>query len=703
MIHPPFSRSALAGALLVLCVPAWSQPAAPVAAPEASLREVTVTGNPLERPDAGVPVHSLNLNARPQDTRTTLGDTLDGLPGVSATYFGPNANRPVIRGLDGDRIRILNNSGTALDASALSYDHAVPLDPLVAERLEVLRGPAALLYGGSATGGVVNVLDNRIPQEPQDGVSGKADLGLASGNRERGGAALLEAGNGRVVVHVDAFDRRTGDVRAPLDLPCDQGGVVTTARRLCNSASHSRGGAVGASVFFDRGFIGLSVDEYRSTYGTVAEDEVTVGMHSSRAVLAGEWRSPGALIERVRGQWSHNGYRHTEFDAGAAGTLFSNRGNALRLEARHRAFGPVQGVIGLQAEGSDFSADGAEAFAPFSATRSRALFVHEELRTGWGVLSLGARGESVRVTSLGNPDPSVTRFAVGERRFSPGSLALGLERPLASGWQFTTNLARTRRAPRDYELFANGPHVATAAWETGDPALGLETSTSLDLGLAWRSGPNRFSANLYHSRFGRYIGLLDTGATRGADGETNPLDADGDGLADGSGEAVLPEQAYRGVRARFSGIEASGTVRLRGAPATGPRDAGGVLDLLWRLDRVQATNRDTGEPLPRIAPARLGATLAWSDGPWSARLGFDHLAAQNRVPATSRATAAYTLWNAGISWRQKRPAASLTWYARVDNLTDRLAWSATSVLTTTAFPKAPLPGRSLKLGLQALF
>lgn len=703
MIHPPFSRSACTWALLALSAPAWSQSPPPTSGPEPSLREVTVTGNPLDRPESTAPVHQLNLNARPQDARTTLGATLDGLPGVSSTYFGPNANRPVIRGLDGDRIRILSNSGTTLDASALSYDHAVPLDPLVAERLEVLRGPAALLYGGSATGGVVNVLDNRIPREPQEGVSGKADLGLASGNRERGAAALLEAGNGRTVLHVDAFERRTGDVRAPLDLPCEQGGVVTTARRLCNSASHSRGGAAGASVFFDQGFIGLSLDETRSRYGTVAEDEVTVGMHTSRAVLAGEWRSPGALIERLRGQWGRTDYRHTELEAGNPGTVFANRGNALRLEARHRAFGPVQGVVGLQVEGSDFSADGTEAFAPFSATRSRAVFVHEEVTTGWGLLSLGVRGESVRVTSLGNPDPSVTRFATGERRFSPGSVAVALSRPLATGWQATAHLARTRRAPKDYELFANGPHVATAAWETGDPSLGLETSTSLDLGLAWSSGPNQFRANIYHSRFGRFIGLLDTGASRGADGEVNPLDADGDGLADGSGEAVLPEQAYRGVRARFSGFEASGSVRLAGASAVDPQRRGGVLDLQWRLDRVQATHLDTGEPLPRIAPARAGATLVWSEGPLSARLGFDHVAAQRRVPIGSRPTAAYTLWQLGVNWRQQQPAASLTWYARVDNLTDRLAWSASSVLTTTAFPRAPLPGRSLKVGLQVVF
>ncbi len=695
----------LRAAVLALC--ACSGAAALAQTPPAdagtpSLKEITVTGNPLGSSDLIAPVHQMTLGARPLDLKTTLGDTLDGLPGVSSSYFGPNANRPVVRGLDGDRIRILNNSGASLDASALSSDHAVPLDPLSIERIEVLRGPGALLYGGSATGGVVNVIDNRIPREPVDGFAGKADLGVATGNRERGGGLMLEGGNGRVALHVDAFDRRTGDVRVPVALPCEQAGISATARRICNSASDVRGGAVGASVFFDQGYLGASTSTYRSDYGTVAEDEVTIGMRSRRTALEGAWR-PGGFFQSLKGQLSHTDYRHTEFDAGAPGTLFANQGNDVRLEARHSPVGALEGVMGLQTESSRFSADGDEAFAPFSRTRSRALFVHEELGTAWGKLSFGARAESVRVTSLGNPDPAVTRFVTGERRFTPGSLSVGALVNLAPAWQLTGNLARTQRAPRDYELFANGPHLATAAWESGDPSLGLEKSTSLDLGATWKSGPHRFSANVYTSRFSNFIGLLDTGNTRGADGEANPLDADADGVADGSGAAILPAQAYAGVRARFTGLEVSGTVRLVGESGLTASTGGSVLDLQLRGDLVRATNLTTGEPLPRIAPARIGATLVWAQGPLSARIGFEHAAAQHRVPATSRATAATTLWNAGVSARQKLPQAGLTWYARVYNLTNQLAYSATSVLTSTAFPKAPLPGRSLKLGVQAMF
>ena len=636
------------------------------------------------------------------DLKTTLGDMLDGLPGVSSSTFGPNANRPVVRGLDGDRIRILNNGGASLDASALSSDHAVPLDPLSIERIEVLRGPGALLYGGSAAGGVVNVIDNRIPREPVEGFAGKADVGVATGNRERGGGLMLEGGNARYALHVDAFDRRTGDVRVPVALPCEKAGITTIARRICNAASDVRGGAVGASVFFDHGYLGASTSTYRNNYGTVAEDAVTIGMRSNRTALEGEWR-PGGFLQSLKGQLSHTDYRHTEFDAGAPGTRFANQGNDFRLEARHRQTGALEGVIGLQTASSRFSADGEEAFSPFSRTRNTALFLHEALGTAWGQLSFGARTESVRVTSLGNPDPAVTRFVTGERRFTPGSLSVGALVNLTPAWQLTGNLARTQRAPRDYELFANGPHLATAAWETGDASLGLEKSTSVEVGAAWKSGPHRFSANAYTSHFANYIGLLDTGNTKGVDGETNPLDVGGDGVADRSGAAILPAQAYAGVRARFTGLEVNGNLRLLGESGLRASESGSVLDLQLRGDLVRATNLTTGAPLPRIAPARIGATLAWAQGPLSARLGFDHAAAQHRVPSTSRATAAYTVWNAGVSARQKLPQASLTWYARVDNLTNQLAYSASSVLTSTAFPKAPLPGRSLKLGVQVVF
>jgi iron complex outermembrane receptor protein len=671
---------------------AHAQADTPTQAQAASLKEITVTGNPLGATDLIAPVVQYSGGALLLRSKSTLGETLDGAPGVSSTYFGPNASRPIIRGMDGDRIRILGNGGATSDASSLSFDHAVTSDPISVERVEVLRGPGTLLYGGSAVGGVVNVIDNRIPREAlfdeKGGVSGKLNLDAATGNREKAGAALVETGNDRYALHVDGFNRRTGDVSVPISLACGKTGATGFANRICNSASKSDGGALGGSVFFGHGYLGASASTFRSTYGTVAEDNVTVGMKSDRVALEGELRDLAGFFKSVKGQYSHTDYMHTEFTGGVPGTVFRNKGGDFRLEARHRALAGMEGVIGLQAQNTRFSAVGAEAFAPYSQTSQNAAFVYEEYGTGWGRLSLGARLDSIRVESLGNP--AIADFVPASREFRPASYALGSVWKIRPDWQLTGNLGYTERAPKDYELYAYGPHIATRAWETGNAALGKEKSLSLDVGANWKSGADSFSANVYQYNFKNYIALLATGRTFSQEDRTvNPVDVNGDG------SGILPEYAYTGVRARFRGFEASGNIRMLQGAST--------LDLALRSDLVRATNLTNGQPLPRIAPMRLGATLQWAGGPWGSSFGFDHSAAQRRVAPGQRATDAYTLWNAAATYALKSGRVNTLLYAKLDNLTNQLAYSAASVLTTTAFPKAPLPGRSLKIGLQAAF
>ncbi|PUE09989.1 TonB-dependent receptor [Limnohabitans sp. T6-20] len=665
-----FQLSALACACLATLSfsNAWAQNAAP-----STLPEIVITGNPLGRDSTTVPVSTMGRAELLERGQSTLGETLNGLPGVSSTYFGPNASRPTIRGLDGDRIRVLNNSASSLDASALSYDHAVPLDVLSTDRIEVLRGPAALLYGGSAVGGVVNVIDNRIPREAVSGVLGKAQLQAGTGNDERSVAGLVEAGNERYALHLDGFDRRTGDVRVPVALDCTKPGAPANARRICNSASSTWGGAIGASTFWDHGYLGASVNTYQSDYGTVAEDEVTIGMKTTRYALEGQVRQLPGWFESVKARLSHTDYQHTEFEGAQAGTVFANKGQDLRIEARHRPLAGWQGVVGVQTESSRFSAVGSEAFAPFSRTRSQSLFVHEELPTAWGQVTAGARWESVRVESLGNPELERFDEGIGSKKFTPFSLAAGAVFKLSPTWSMTGNAALTQRAPKDYELFANGPHLATHAWEIGSAALGLEKSKSLDAGVQWKSGPNSANVTAFASQFANYIGLMNT------------QDVEDD----------LPVQRYQGVKAQFRGLEASGRQRLWQNTST--------LDLDWRADTVRATNTSTSEPLPRIAPMRVGATLVYGQGPWSAKMGADWHAAQKRVPEGSVATGAYTWVNASVAYRQKLDATVLHWFARLDNLSDQLAYSASSILTSTAFGKSPLPGRSFKLGVQATF
>ncbi len=681
-MSPSFPRCTIAVTSALLCAHIFAQTSA-----EPELKPIIVTANPLGGSDLIAPSQSLSGSGLLLRQQSTLGELLQGTPGVSSTYFGPNASRPIIRGLDGDRIRILNNSGATLDASSLSYDHAVALDPIAIERIEVLRGPGALLYGGSAVGGVVNVIDNRIPKTPIRGVTGKVDFGLSSGNSGKNGAFMLEGGNEKFALHADVSTRSSGDVAAPIDLPCTKPGSPALQRKICNSAADAKSGAVGGTLFFDKGYLGLSTSSFNTNYGTVAEDEVTIDMISRRTAVEGEIKL-GGMLQSIKAQASSSRYTHTEFEGAIAGTIFKNQGTDVRLEARHAKLGNIEGVIGLQLDGNRFSADGAEAFAPYSRTRSQALFAYEEAAFSWGKLSLGGRMESVKVESFGNP--IVARFAPSSRSFKPASYAAGALINLSPAWQLTSNFASTQRAPKDYELFADGPHIATAAYEVGNITLNREKSTSIDVGAKWKSGAHNAQINLFTNRFKNYIFLNSTGNTRGADAEINPIDADGDGVADGSGEDIFPEYAYQQVPARFVGFELSGNWRLM--------DAANKLDLQWRIDSTRATNGLTGLALPRISPLRVGATLAWATGPWTAKLGIDRNAA-----ARDGSTSGYTLLNAAMTYRMKAKDADLLWFARLENASDKLAYSATSILSTSAPGKAPLPGRSLKVGLQAQF
>jgi iron complex outermembrane receptor protein len=656
----------------VLATPALAQ---------GSVAELVITGNPLQREQWAIPASTVSGAELRERGQGSLGETLNGLPGVSSSYFGPQASRPLIRGLDGDRIRVLANGGALQDASSLSDDHAVPTDALAVERIEVLRGPASLLYGGSAIGGVVNVIDQRIARERLHGVQGRAQWQAASGNAERSQAALLETGTGDMVLHVDGFERRSGDVKVPLSLSCTRPGAPVQAQRICNSAGEARGAALGLSWVGERARLGVSASTHRSDYGTVADDQVTIGLQSDRYALEGEWRAPWAGVRALELRLGQGDYRHQEFHAGTPETRFAKRSSDLRLQLQHERLGPLEGVLGLQVDAADFGARGEEAFAPASRTHTQALFAHEEWATPWGQWNLGARAEQVQVRSLGLD--GVDRFVPGERQFSPSSAATSALWRLAPGWHLRAGWAYTERAPRDHELFAHGPHLATVAYDIGNTGLRVERSRSADLGLEWTRGAERLSASIYQNHFANYIALMPTGRQRDAQGEP------------AFGAGALTEQVYRAVPARFEGFELGGLHRLALPGAT--------LDLQWRADAVRATDLASGQPLPRIAPLRWGGTLVYPLGPWTARWGFDHVAAQSRVPVQALPTSAYTLWHAGLSWRQRLERSTLHWFARADNLGNALAYSATSVLTSTAPGRAPLPGRSLKLGVQWLF
>ena len=663
------------------------------------LDEITITSRTINNAALFVPTQQLSGTALTQRQGSTLGDTLDQLPGIANSSFGPNVGRPVIHGLDGERVRLLQNGGANLDVSNLSFDHAVPMDPLTTERVDVLQGPATLLYGGSAMGGVVNVIDNRIARErafdAQGGVMGKAEVRAGGAAQEHSTGAMVEAGNDRFALHVDAFDRRTQNLQVPKDMTCN--GI--TQRRVCNSASDTQGTGVGGTLLFDRGYLGLAASEYRSKYGTVADPNVTIDLRRQHQVMEGELRGIGDAFQTLKFQWGHTNYTHTEFDGAVAGTRFDNAGSELRVEARQqpKSLGSglqLEGLMGLQREGSQLATLGDEAFVPASRTRSTALFTYQALKTRWGQLSAAARTEAVVVQSLSNVDPA--RFPEGEKRFQPFSVALGGMRNLRvgeaqNGWQLTSNLSWSQRAPKDYELFSKGPHAATGTFEVGNNNLELEKGTQWDVGGEWKSGPHKVGLTAFTSQFGNYLSLQSADVS--AFTAYNPNG--------------LPGYQYQGVRARFVGMESSAKVRMVGGQQAlwSSHAAHGTMDLELRADVVRADDLTNNKPMPRIAPMRFGTDAVWTYNAWGARLGFMHASAQDRVPSPNDiTTASYTLWNAGLNYHTHTAQTHWMLFAKLDNLTNKLAYSSTSVLTQTMGVNAPpLAGRSLKLGVQASF
>jgi iron complex outermembrane recepter protein len=639
---------------------------------------VVITGNPLRSSTVDTPASVLTGPELLLRRGSTLGDTLAGTPGVAQSHFGPNASRPIIRGQDGDRIRILGNSGAGLDASSLSADHAVPIDPLAIERIEVLRGPAALLYGGSAAGGVVNVIDNRIPQRAVGPLQAVTELRLGGAARERGGAAVLELDAAGLAWHVDGFTRRT----SALEVPAFNHPSSEVRRRVVNSDAQAEGGAIGASFVGNQGHLGLSWDTYRSRYGTVVEEAVRIRMQRDKLSVAGEWRGgPQAWLQVLRGQASSQDYEHLELEDGAVGTTFRNRGHEARVEATHRAHalggGQLQGAFGAQLEDTRFSALGDEAFVPSTRTQQRGLFAVET----WTLpnqsrYSVGLRRDTVTVASAGDePGAPEPRFGAAQTRdFSPVNASLGGAWPVGERWLVTANLARTQRAPVSYELFANGLHVATAVVERGDAGHTLERGRSRDVGLQWRHAGGLFKLAAFDNRYANYLVLLPTG-------EPDVVSDEGD---------AFPVQAFRGVTARLRGGEVEARQRFQ---------QGG---LLWEVgaqaDTVRGLNVSQGEPLPRLAPwsARAHVHLTW--GALQLRTEVQHAARQARVPRGDTATPAWTQWHLSGLWNWQAAPFKGQFFLRGTNLTDALALNAASAATVRGL--SPLGGRALQAGLR---
>ncbi|MBN8727133.1 MAG: TonB-dependent receptor [Xanthomonadales bacterium] len=636
--------------------PAEKKPPSDEAA--ARLNQVVVTAVPLgQSADQLVTPVSVLEGAALDDARAaSLGQTIANLPGVSTSAFGQGVGRPVIRGLDGPRVAVLADGVGSADVSAVSQDHAVTVEPFLADQIEILKGPATLLYGPGAIGGVVNVVDGRIPQSaPAQGLAGRAQLQYDSVSDGGTGMFRVDAGNDRFALHADGLKRDLGDYEIP-------------GRTLPNSYVRGDSGALGGSLLGDWGYLGFSVSRFLDTYGNPAEpgdaeegeDPVHIGMAQTRHDLKGALVAPFAGVEKLEFSATHTDYRHTEFEGEEAATTFTNNSNEGRLLLTHAPLGGWRGAIGVQASNRDFAALGEESFVPPTRTRTFGLFATEQREWGRLKLELGARGDRESST----PED-------GERRdFRPYSLSAGLAWRFDEAWHLTANLDRAQRAPAEEELYAHGPHEASATFEIGDPDLRKETANQLEIGLHHHGEWVDAKVSVYANRYDDFIYLADTGEV----------------------EDELPVRLWSQHDAKFRGAEAEATFHLASNDS-------GHYDLKVWGDRVRATFAGGGN-LPRIPAARVGAELSWRTDAWRASLGATRYFAQDEAAAHETTTPGFTLLNARLAWNFANGERT-GWEAFLagDNLTNQTARLSTSLIKDTV----PLPGRNLSIGLRGWF
>jgi iron complex outermembrane receptor protein len=679
---PNFRRAPVQLAAGLLLAGAWA-PA--LAQAEATLPAVTISASPLGLSGNEVvsPVDVLDADALLTRRAATLGETLDGRPGISASHFGAGASRPVIRGVDGPRVKVLADGAEVQDASTISPDHAVGVEPLLATQVEVLRGPAALAYGGGAVGGVVNVLDNRIPtQLPSRAVQGSVEWRGATGPRESAAAFDLTGRAGQVAIHAEGVKRDSGDYRAGKGWP--------DGSRVPGSYNDTGTGSVGLSWIADRGYLGLAYTRQRNTYGLPGHNHAFEGCHthgnslhcgahgdegegdghdhgaqgegvpyvqlrSDRWDLRGELRDPLPGFAKLRLRAGFTDYRHDEIEGSEIATTFASKAHDARLELEHKPIAGWRGVLGLQTTRRDFSALGEEAYVQPTLTSRQALFAVEEYRLGDWRFEAAVRQEWQRVDAQ----------ATGARvKHSGGSASAGAVWSFAPQYTLGASYTQAARMPSAEELFADGLHLATATYERGNPNLGRETSRNLDVTLRKLAGDTTFSASVFHNRVGNYI------YARTLD-QLNGLQ-----LVD-----------YTQRDATFTGLE--GQVRQR-------------FDATWALtvfgDWVRAKLAGGGN-LPRVPARRLGLRV---DARWQAlqaQAEWVLVGRQDRVAQFESPTPGYGMLNLSASYAARLGGQDWLFYAKASNLTDKLAYAHTSVIKNAA----PLAGRGLVLGARLEF
>ena len=634
-----------------------------------SVSEVVITASPLSGdPDRfATIVEQVSRDQVLSNGGASIADALRNTPGVAGTGFAAGASRPVIRGMDAQRVKLAENGLSSSDVSDVGPDHGVPIDPLAAQDIEVVRGAATLRYGSQAIGGVVNIINNRIPMKPIDGIEGEASTAYSSAAKTGEGTLSLDAGQGPFAVHLDGFGRRASNY----DTPDGQ---------QPNSYFRGNGYSGGASYFFgDDSRVGASGTHYEARYG-IPSDDTFIRMKQDKGAFGSSFKLDQGALQRINIDAGYADYTHSEIDPETNEVLstFNNKEWDGRAEALFGATGPLSAsALGVQFQDRKFSAlgEGADYLLP-THTQSVAGFAFVEAPLGPLQFQGASRVERVRID--GTPASGVET----RRDYTPVSVSAGFTYEASDKLRLGLTAASAARAPAQTELFARGPHDGPATFETGDPSLKIERANSLEATARYKIGSEgRIEASVWGARFDNYIYGALTGRL-----------CDEDGVCEAGGDGELKELNYGQRDAQFWGVEAKAFFPLTSV-------AGGKLSGQVLGDYVRAKFTGGGGDVPRIQPGRFGGGLDWDNGIIDTSFLVLAVSSQDHVGVADLATDGYTSVDAQMRWKpfKAKPGIALTLVGH--NLADETIHNATALNKDAVV----MPGRDVRLVLSAKF
>ncbi|TFW14783.1 TonB-dependent receptor [Duganella callida] len=654
-------RTLLAGAILS----AYSS----LAAGQDAVQQVVVTANPF---GAGAneqilaPAKVLAGDELRDKAGSSLGETLSSELGVSASAFGAGASRPIIRGLEGPRVKMLENGMTVSDVSGLSNDHAVAAEGAVARQIEILRGPAALLYGSGAIGGLVNVVNERIPTALEPKTTGQLEVRGSTVDSGRNASGTIDGAADKFAWHIDGNFRNADDYKIPGNRV--YGDPESASGRLPHSDTRERNAGIGGSYIDSWGFIGASVSRLTNVYGIPSDEGSRIDQKQTRYDIDSLVKVPFDGFESFKFKAGYTDYKHAEIgEDGAPEVLFQNHSTETRFELTHKPLAGWHGTFGVQTENVNFSALSAEGgpdTVPVTHSASQAAFVVEETGFGPVKFNAGARLEHVKREPVTGVD----------RSFNLQSGSLGGMWAFVPGYALGATFSYAQRAPSTEELYSSGPHDATVTFDVGNADFRKETSRNIELNVQKTTGLVRWKANIFRNKVSDFIYGHITGKLLDEDG--NP------------GEE-LRERIFEQADATIHGAEAELEYNPTGAGWSG---------------RVFAdTSRgklEGGGSLPLQPATRFGVSTAYKMGAWRAGLSLVHAQSQDRLASFETTdTPSYNQLNANLSYTQKVDQYDLTWFLLAKNLTNDEIRVSTSVLKDIA----PLTGRNLVFGVRAKF